>query len=187
MDYHSGVIKFDISLAQTIVITGRYRTDSGFTKLGVYSNNLDNQFLLVLAHDHAIFEVDWSNQIKPEIVTKYSIPDDAWIHDLWVNDQYVVVQLSANLTNEQGQVLASQSTYVFNRGTRTYLNAYAAIPHVNFHAFVDFNRDNSQILTIDTERMVVSQLSVPTVSIMPQTADLLNKEFLVEIKAESTN
>jgi hypothetical protein len=33
---HSGVIKFDITSAQTIVIVGRYRTDSGFTKLGVY-------------------------------------------------------------------------------------------------------------------------------------------------------
>jgi len=42
LDYHSGVIKFDITPAQTIAIVGRYRTDSGFTKLGVYSNNLDN-------------------------------------------------------------------------------------------------------------------------------------------------
>jgi hypothetical protein len=130
---------------------------------------------LVLVHDHAIFEVDWSNQIKPEIVTKYSIPDNAWIHDLWVNDKYVVVQLTANLTNDQGQVSSTQSTYVFNRGTRTYLNAYVAIPHVNFHSFVDFNRGNSQILTIDTERLFVSQLGVPTVSIMPQTPDLLGK------------
>lgn len=38
-----------------------------------------------MAHDHAIFEVDWSNQIQPQIITKYSIPDNAWIHDLWVN------------------------------------------------------------------------------------------------------
>jgi hypothetical protein len=55
LDYHSGVIKFDISAAQTILIVGRYRTDSGFTRLGVYSNNLDRKSLLVLAHDHAIF------------------------------------------------------------------------------------------------------------------------------------
>ena len=42
LDYHSGVIKFDINQQQTIVIVGRYRTDSGFTKMGIYSNNLDN-------------------------------------------------------------------------------------------------------------------------------------------------
>jgi hypothetical protein len=99
----------------------------------------------------------------------------------------VVVQLTANLTNDQGQVLASQSTYVFSRGTRTYLNAYAAIPHVNFHAFVDFNRDMSQMLTIDTERMIVFQLSIPTVSVMPQNSDLLNKEFIFTVNAESKN
>lgn len=55
LDYHSGVIKFDISTSQTIIIVGRYRTDSGFRKLGVYSNNMDNECILVLAHDHAIF------------------------------------------------------------------------------------------------------------------------------------
>ena len=42
LDYHSGVIKFDITDQQTIVIVGRYRTDSGYMKMGVYSNNLDN-------------------------------------------------------------------------------------------------------------------------------------------------
>jgi hypothetical protein len=60
---------------------------------------MDNECLLVLAHDHAIIEVDWSNQIKPEIVTKYSIPENSWIHDLWANEQYVVTQLTANLTD----------------------------------------------------------------------------------------
>lgn len=187
LDYFSGVIKFDITPAQTIVITGRYRTDSGFTKLGVYSNNLDNEFLLVLAHDHAIFEVDWTNQIKPQIVTKYSIPEAAWIHDLWVNEQYVVVQMTANLTDAQGRVLPSSSTYVFNRGTRTYLNAYAAIPHPNFHAFVDFSLDNSQMLTIDTDRMAIYQISTPILSINPTSADLLNKEFSFVVRGESTN
>jgi hypothetical protein len=41
--------------------------------------------LLVLAHNHSIIEVDWSNQIKPQIVAKYSVPDNSWIVDMWVN------------------------------------------------------------------------------------------------------
>jgi hypothetical protein len=106
--------------------------------------------LLVLAHNHTILEIDWSNQITPEIVTKYTIPDGSWIHDLWVNERYVVVQLTANLTNDKGAIEAYQSTYVFTRGSRTYTNAYVAIPHPNMHAFVDLHRENSQILTIDT-------------------------------------
>ena len=187
LDYHSGVIKFDITSAQTIVIVGRYRTDSGFTKLGVYSSNMVNEFLLVLAHDHAIFEIDWTNQIKPMLLTKYSIPEGAWIHDLWVNEQYVVTQLTANLSDSKNQSRAYQSTYVFTRGSRTYLNAYAAIPHPNFHAFVELNRDNSQIMTIDTDRIAVMQISTPIVSVMPVNPNLLGKEFNFIIKGESVN
>jgi hypothetical protein len=187
LDYHSGVIKFDITLAQTIVIVGRYRTDSGFRKLGVYSSNMANEFLLVLAHDHAIFEVDWTNQLKPEIITKYSVPEGAWIHDLWVNEAYVIAQITANLTDAKSVTVAYQSTYVFTRGSRTYLNAYAAIPHVNFHAFVDLNRDNSQMMTIDTERITIYQISTPRLSIFPVNPSLVNKEFSFIVKAESTN
>lgn len=174
LDYFSGVIKFDISPQQTIVIVGRYRTDSGYTKLGVYSNNLDNEFLFVLAHNHSIIEVDWSNQIQPQIVTKYSIPDNSQISDLWVNEQYVVVQLTANLTNEKQQELTYQSTYVFTRGSRTYTNAYAAIPHIS-NAFVDLNRDTNQILTIDALGLYIYHLSSPIVTINPTSQDLLNK------------
>lgn len=174
LDYFSGVIKFDISPQQTIVIVGRYRTDSGYTKLGVYSNNLDNEFLFVLAHNHSIIEVDWSNQIQPQIVTKYSIPDNSQIADLWVNEQYVVVQLTANLTNEKQQELTYQSTYVFTRGSRTYTNAYAAIPHIS-NAFVDLNRDTNQILTIDALGLYIYHLSSPIVTINPTSQDLLNK------------
>lgn len=146
-----------------------------------------NEFLLVLAHDHAIFEIDWTNQIKPVLLTKYSIPEGAWIHDLWVNEQYVVTQLTANLSDSKNQTRAYQSTYVFTRGSRTYLNAYAAIPHPNFHAFVELNRDNSQIMTIDTDRIAVIQISTPTVSVMPVNPNLLGKEFNFIIKGESVN
>ena len=41
LDYHSCVIIFDITPNQNILITGRYRTDSGFRRFGVYSGNLD--------------------------------------------------------------------------------------------------------------------------------------------------
>lgn len=55
LDYHSGVIIFDIASNQNILITGRYRTDSGFVKMGVFSSNLDNAMLFALATDHAIY------------------------------------------------------------------------------------------------------------------------------------
>jgi len=102
----------------------------------------------VLAHDHAIWEIDWTNTVQPTIVTKYSIPDGSNIHSLWVNELYVAVQLSANLTSDNGTV-PTQSTYVFTRGTRTYTNAYLAIPHPNSHAYVDLDRDNNKLMSMD--------------------------------------
>jgi len=54
LDYHSGVTRFDITGAQDILITGRYRTNSGYVKMAVYSSNLDSDFLLALATRHSI-------------------------------------------------------------------------------------------------------------------------------------
>lgn len=187
LDYFSGVIKFDISKQQTILIVGRYRTDSGYTKLGVFSNNLDNEFLLLLAHNHSIIEVDWSNQIKPQILTKYSIPDNSHIHDLWCNEQYVVVQLTANLTDDKQQAVTYQSTYVMTRNSRTYTNAYIAIPHVNHAAYVDLNRELNQILTLDTEGINIYHLSKPMLGIRPTNKELMGKEITFTVKAESAN
>jgi hypothetical protein len=92
LDFHQGLLRFDITGSQQLLITGRYVTDSGFTKFGVFSNNLDNEFLLVLANSHAVYEVDWTNQIQPVILTKYSIMSNSFVNSLAVNHNYVVVQ-----------------------------------------------------------------------------------------------
>lgn len=86
LDYHSGVIVFDITPNQNILITGRYRTDSGYMRLGVYSSNLDNEILFALATNHAIYEVDFSNQLRPQIIAKYSIMSNSLIQSIWVNE-----------------------------------------------------------------------------------------------------
>lgn len=86
LDFHSGVIIFDITSAQNILITGRYRTDSGFHRLGVFSSNLDNKVLFALATDHAIYEVDFSNQLRPQIITKYTLMSNSSVTSVWVNE-----------------------------------------------------------------------------------------------------
>ena len=73
LDYHTGVTSFDITPSQNIIIKGRYRTDGGYQRMGIYTNNLDNEVLLALANQHGIYEVDWSNQLRPVIIAKYSI------------------------------------------------------------------------------------------------------------------
>lgn len=135
--------------------------------MGVYSRNLDNQYTLVLANSHIIQEVDLSNQIHPLTVTKYTIPDNSLIHDIWVNQMYVVAQLSADLTNDKKQTNTYHSTYVFTRKTRTYTNAYVVIPHENPQTFVDLNRGNNLLLIIDTQGLSFYLLSNPSVTFMP--------------------
>lgn len=99
LDWHSGVISFDISPSQNVIIKGRYRTSSGYHKLGVYTNNLDNEVLLALANEHGIYEVDWSNQIRPVLMAKYSLMEGSRVSSLWVNEEYIACQVKANVTN----------------------------------------------------------------------------------------
>lgn len=124
LDFHSGVIVFDITSSQNILITGRYRTDSGFHRMGVYSGNLDNQVLFALATDHAIYEIDFTNQLRPQIITKYTLMSNSTVQQVWVNEQYVIAQVSANVTNSTNGTTWYNSSIVFSRGTRTYMNAY---------------------------------------------------------------
>lgn len=150
LDEHSGVTRFDITKAQDILITGRYRTNSGYIRLGVFANNLDNEVILALATSHSIVEVDWSNTIAPKIIAKYSIMDSSIITSLWVNEQYVIVEASANITHEHnGTDEFYNATLVFVRGTRTYMNAHIMLPHRSARTAVDLDFDKSLMMTID--------------------------------------
>ena len=90
LDFHSGMIRLMITDAEDLVITGRYRSDSGFTKMGIYSDNYDNSFILAFANRHAIYEVDWTNHISPKIIAKYALFDASNVTQIWINEQYVI-------------------------------------------------------------------------------------------------
>lgn len=137
LDYHSGVIVFDFTPAQHILVLGRYRTDSGFLRLGVYSGNEDDEIIFALSNRHAIYEVDFSNQLKPDIVAKYSIMHDAIVHELWVNREYVIAQFSANATSTENVTQLYNTTIVFSRKTRSYMHAHEVYEHSTSHVIID--------------------------------------------------
>jgi hypothetical protein len=175
LDYHSGVIIFDITPSQNILITGRYRTDSGFHRLGVYSSNLDNEVLFALATDHAIYEVDFSNQIRPQIITKYTIMSNSTVYSVWLNEEYVIAQLSANVTNGTGGADWYNSSIVFSRGTRTYLNAYEILEHNTTNVILDFERSTNLVLVIEEGYTRLYRLNKPILSVRPTNPITLNK------------
>lgn len=187
LDWHTGVISFDITMSQNIVIKGRYRSSSGFSRLGVYTNNLDNEVLLALANDHGIYEVDWSNQIRPVIKAKYSLMEGSRVSSLWVNEEYIACQLKANVTNSTNQTEEYHSTLIFDRGTRTYTNAYATIHHSSDKAIVDMNLEHNQLLSIDEDSVDTYFIDEPVVTLYPTNEALLNKEFQFTIQGLSRN
>lgn len=183
LDYHQGLIRLDITGAQKILITGRYRSDSHFTKFGVYSSNLDNEFLLVFSNRHAVYEIDWTNQIFPKLITKYSLMANSTVMSLQVNHRYVVVQSESNST--EGHLY--NMTWVFTRGSRVYSNAYAVISHSSWNTFVDFNRQYSFILSIDEDNFQLWELNAPRLMINPTSESLIGSQSIFSIVGTSVN
>ena len=73
------------------------------------------------------------------------------------------------------------------RGSRSYLNAYVALPHHTGDAFVDLNREKSYLMTMDTEKIEVYVLSSPRITINPTDPSMLNKQIAFHVDAISKN
>ena len=127
MDFDTGLFRLDILLSQRIAITGRY-IDRGFEKFGVYSDDLQNEVIIALANKHTVYEIDWHKTSKPTLINKYSLMENSKIKQVMLNDQYLFVQSSAEA--EIGNAVTKYDyTWVFTKGSRTYLNAYHVIDH----------------------------------------------------------
>lgn len=183
LDLHQGIIRLDITGAQKVLITGRYRTDSNFQKFGVYSSDLDSEFLLVLCNRHAVYEIDWTNQIFPKLVTKYSLMANSTVTSLQVNHRYVVVQSESN--SSEGHLY--NMTWIFTRGSRVYSNAYAVLPHSSRNTYVDLNRQWSFILSLDEDNVQLWELNPPRLMITPSDPTLIGSTSIFSIVGRSFN
>ena len=92
-----------------------------------------------------------------------------------MNPQYVIVQLTANMTDSRSVQAANQSTYVFTRGSRTYLNAFAVLPNFDINTYVDMNIDKFQIMVIESNKINIYQISTPKLAVIPRNPDLYKK------------
>ena len=117
LDYDTGLYRLDILESQRVAITGRY-TDYGFEKFGVYSDDLQDELIIALANKHSIYEIDWHAINRPVLINKYSIMENSTVKQIFLNDRYLIVQASA-----------MDNTWIFTKGSRTYLNAYHVIHH----------------------------------------------------------
>ena len=128
LDYDTGLFRLDILQSQRIAITGRYR-DFGFNKFGVYSDDLENEVIIALSNKHSVYEIDWKDISRPLLINKYSLMENSTVKNLLLNDQYLIVQSSAEAYNSTNPKFNIDYTWVFSKGSRTYLNAYYTIEH----------------------------------------------------------
>ena len=86
-----------------------------------------------------------------------------------------------------GNTKQYDSTIVFNKGSRSYTNAYAVIPHLLSEVMVDINMEKNEILSIDEESISTYFIDEPIISVFPTEDSLMNKDFEFVLRAESKN
>lgn len=154
LDYDTGLFRLDILQSQRVEITGRYR-DYGFVKFGVYSDDLQDQLIVALANKHSVYEIDWHITYKPVLINKYSLMENSSIKQVFLNDRYLIVQSSADAYNATNPKFEIDYTWIFSKGSRTYLNAYHVINHNSSIVEVEFDRENSHIYIADEKGLTL--------------------------------
>ena len=137
LDYDTGLVRLDILASQRLAITGWYR-DRGFVRFGVYSDDYQDECIIALANKHTVYEIDWHKISKPTLINKYSLMENSKIKQVMLNDQYLFVQSEVEAETEN-VITKYEYTWVFTKGSRTYLNAYHVIDHnsSNVEIFLD--------------------------------------------------
>jgi len=98
LDYFYGLYRLDILRNNDVVIMGRFPKD-GFTRFSVYSDDLEEEVIVALANSHAIYEIEWSDMNQPVTTNKYSLMEHSHIKQLFINNDFVIVQSTGNATN----------------------------------------------------------------------------------------
>lgn len=148
LDYDTGLFRIDILQSQRVEVTGRYR-DFGFTKFAVYSDDYQDELIIAVANKHSVYEIDWHVLTKPVLINKYSLMENSNVKQVFMNDRYLIVQSSADAYNATNPKFPIDYTWVFTKGSRTYLNAYHVINHNSSIVEVDFDREKSQLYIAD--------------------------------------
>jgi hypothetical protein len=156
LDFDTGLWRLDILLSQRVQITGRYR-DYGFVKFGVYSDDYADEVIIALANKHTVYEIDWHKISQPTLINKYSLMENSTVKQVMLNDKYLMVQSSADAKNDT-HTFKVDYTWVFTKGSRTYLNAYHVINHNSSIVDIDFDRENSQLFVAEEEGLALYQL-----------------------------
>lgn len=100
---------------------------------------------------------------KPVTLTKYSLIEHSHIKQLIISKDFIVVQSSANATNETNPNFEIDYTWIFSKGARTYTNAYQIINHNSSSVALDFNKDTNRLYVVDENGRYLYQINQPKI------------------------
>ena len=96
---------------------------------------------------------------KPRLINKYSLMDNSRVKQVALNDRYLMVQSAADGSNATHPKFEIDYTWIFTKGSRTYLNAYHVIDHNSSKVEIDFDRDNSHLYIADESGVTLREIS----------------------------
>jgi hypothetical protein len=114
--------------------------------------------MIALANEHNVYEINWQNTMKPLLVNKYSLMEGSKVKQVILTDRYLIVQSVAFGSNETNPKFEIDYTWIFTKGSRTYMNAYHVINHKNSVVELDTDKTLDTLYIIEETGMSLYQL-----------------------------
>ena len=158
-----------------------------FSRFGVYSDNMDDQLIVALANEHAVYEVNWDTANDPKLTTKYSLVQNSTIRQVLLNREFLVVQASGEAAVLEEFNALLNYTWVFSRGSRTYTNAYKVFGHPTQDVLIEFDLTSNYLMIVDTQGVQNYELAKPILTINQTDLSMLSKQVKLGIIATSSD
>lgn len=85
--------------------------------------------------------------------------ENSTVKQIFLNDLYLIVQSSADAYNSTNPKFEVDYTWIFSRGTKSYLNAYHVINHNSSQVDIEFDREKSRLYIADERGLTLRQIS----------------------------
>lgn len=122
-----------------------------------------------------------------EVINKYTIPSDSEVRDIKVNGQYIIAQCKANVTNNNETSYEVDYTWIFTKGSRTYMNAYQVIQHNSSKVDIDFDPEENHIYSADESGLALFKIDEARLKLQFANQSMVGKSQEIVVTATSTD
>ena len=136
----------------------------------------------VVKMDEVIAELE-SDKATMEIPS----PAAGVVRDIKVNDKYVIVQAKANVTNNNNTSYEVDYTWIFTKGSRTYMNAYQVIQHNSSKVDIDLDPSLNHLYSADEGGLALFKIDEARLSLHYINQSFIGKTEEVIVTAISSD